>query len=592
MSGRYYLLVFVFFALVALVSWPLGRFLTRVFSGKNVLSRKLGEPIERALYRAAGVDPKREQNWKSYALGVLGFSLLTELITYVILRCQDVLPLNPSKMAAVAPWLSFNTAVSFTTNTNWQSYGGETTMSYFSQAVALTSHNFFSAGVGIVVAIALIRGLSRHETDKIGNFWVDLVRVHLYVLLPICLFYALFLVSQGVIQNFAEPSTWHTLDGATQTIVQGPVASQEAIKMLGTNGGGYFNANSAHPFENPTPFVNLIQMLSIFAIGGALCITLGEMLGNKRHGWAVFATMTLLSVAAMGVIGHFESAGNPVLAGLGVDQTSSAVQPGGNMEGKEVRFGIPDSSVFAVVTTDASCGAVNTMHDSLTPLGGLVPLLNMQLGEIVFGGVGTGMYGMLVYVILAIFLSGLMIGRTPEYLGKKIDSRDVRFCSFYILITAVLILGMASVGLMTEAGRAGILNTASADIPGAPWKPHPHGFSEILYAFTSGAANNGSAFAGLTAYSADHPLFYSLTLGINMLFGRFLPIVAVLAIAGNMAKKKRSPPGPSSFPVGGGLFVALLTGTIVLVGALTFFPMLSFGPIVEHFQLAAAAAAH
>jgi potassium-transporting ATPase potassium-binding subunit len=592
MSARYYLLLFVFFALVALLAWPLGRYMARVFAGTNQVSRKVGWPVERALYRVAGVDPSREQTWKSYALGVLGFSALTNVVTYVILRLQDSLPLNPAKLGAVAPWLSFNTAISFTTNTNWQSYGGETTMSYLSQAVALTSHNFFSAGVGIAVAIALIRGLARHETDKIGNFWVDLVRVHLYVLLPICLVYALFLVSQGVIQNFAHPATWTTLDGATQTLMQGPVASQEAIKMLGTNGGGYFNANSAHPFENPTPLCNLVQMLSIFAIGGGLCITLGEMLGSKRHGWAVFATMTLLSVAAVLVIGHFESAGNPLLSQVGVDQSTSALQPGGNMEGKEVRFGIPDSSLFTVVTTDASCGAVNTMHDSLTPLGGLVPLLNIQLGEIVFGGVGTGMYGMLVYVILAIFLSGLMIGRSPEYLGKKIDSRDIRFASFYILITAVLILGMASVGLMTDAGRAGILNTAASEIPGAPWKPHPHGFSEVLYAFSSAAGNNGSAFAGLTAYSADHPVFYSLALAINMLFGRFLPIVAVLAIAGNMAKKKRSPPGPSSFPVGGGLFVALLTGTILLVGALTFFPMLSFGPIVEHFQLAASAAAH
>jgi K+-transporting ATPase ATPase A chain len=592
MSARYYILLVLFFALVALIAWPLGRYMARVFAGTNAFGRKVGGPIERGLYRLAGVDPSREQTWKGYALAVLGFSMLTELITYLILRCQDLLPLNPAKLGAVAPWLSFNTAVSFTTNTNWQSYGGETTMSYLSQAVALTSHNFFSAAVGIVVAIAMIRGLARHETDKVGNFWVDLVRVHLYVLLPICVFFALFLVSQGVIQNVAHPTTWTTLDGTTQTIVQGPVASQEAIKMLGTNGGGYFNANSAHPFENPTPLCNFLQMLSIFAIGGGLCVTLGEMLGNKRHGWAVFSTMALISITAVLIIGHFESAGNPMISQLGVDQATTTMQPGGNMEGKEVRFGIPDSSLFTVVTTDASCGAVNTMHDSLTPLGGLIPLLNIQLGEIVFGGVGTGMYGMLVYVILAIFLSGLMIGRTPEYLGKKIDSRDVRFASFYILITAVLILGMTSVGLMTEAGRSGILNTAAADIPGAPWKPHPHGFSEILYAFSSAAGNNGSAFAGLTAYSADHPVFYSLTLAINMLFGRFLPIVAVLAIAGNMAKKKRTPPGPSSFPVGGGLFVALLTGTILLVGALTFFPMLSFGPIVEHFQLVAAAATH
>ncbi|HWZ93179.1 MAG TPA: potassium-transporting ATPase subunit KdpA [Polyangiaceae bacterium] len=592
MSARYFILLIVYFLLVALIAWPLGRFMARVFAGTNTLSRKVGGPIERVVYRWAAVDPSREQTWKSYVAAVLGFSLLTQLITYLMLRLQDSLPLNPAKLGAVAPWLAFNTATSFTTNTNWQSYGGETTMSYLSQAVALTSHNFFSAGVGIVVAIALIRGIARHETDKIGNFWVDLVRVHLYVLLPICVFYALFLVSQGVIQNFIHPTTWPTLDGSTQTLMQGPVASQEAIKMLGTNGGGYFNANSAHPFENPTPLANLLQMLSIFAIGGGLCITLGEMVGNRRHGWAVFATMTLLSVATVLVVGHFESKGNPLLSQLGVDQVTSSLQAGGNMEGKELRFGIPDSSLFTVVTTDASCGAVNTMHDSLTPLAGLIPLLNIQLGEIVFGGVGSGMYGMLVFVILAIFLSGLMIGRTPEYLGKKIDSRDVRFASFYILVMAVLILGMTSLGLMTEAGRAGILNTASTDIAGAPWKPHPHGFSEILYAFSSGAGNNGSAFAGLTAYSNDHPVFYSLTLAVNMLFGRFLPIVAVLAIAGNMAKKKRIPPGPSSFPVGGGLFIALLTGTILLVGALTFFPMLSFGPIVEHLQLTAAVAAH
>ncbi len=590
MSARFYLLLFVFFALVAAVSWPLGRFMARVFSGTNHATRKLGAPFENLLYRWAGVDPKREQTWKSYALAVLGFSLFTQLITYVILRLQDSLPLNPAKLGAVAPWLSFNTAVSFTTNTNWQSYGGETTMSYLSQAVALTSHNFFSAGVGIAVAIALVRGLARHETDKIGNFWVDLVRVHLYVLVPLCVFYALFLVSQGVIQNFMHPTTWTTLDGANQTLMQGPVASQEAIKMLGTNGGGYFNANSAHPFENPTPLSNLVQMLSIFALGGALCITLGEMLGSVRHGWAVFATMTLLSVVCVFIVGHFEAAGNPLLTHLGVDQTTSALAAGGNMEGKELRFGIADSSLFTVVTTDASCGAVNAMHDSLMPLSGLIPILNMQLGEVVFGGVGSGLYGMLVFIILAIFLSGLMIGRTPEYLGKKIDSRDVRFASFYILVMAVLILGMTSLGLMTEAGRAGILNTAANELAGAPWKPHPHGFSEVLYAFTSAAANNGSAFAGLTAYSADHPIFYSITLAANMMFGRFLPIIAVLAIAGNMAKKKRVPPGPSSFPVGGGLFVALLTGTILLVGALTFFPILSFGPIVEHFQVAALAA--
>ncbi len=419
MSARYYILVAVFFALVAAVAWPLGRFMARVFAGTNTLSRKAGWPLERVLYRLAVWTRIANTPGRATRRRCSASSLLTQLITYVMLRVQDSLPLNPSKMGAVAPWLSFNTAVSFTSNTNWQSYGGETTMSYLSQAVALTSHNFFSAGVGIVVAIALIRGIARHETDKVGNFWVDLVRVHLYVLVPLCLFYALFLVSQGVIQNFMHPTTWTTLDGGTQTLVQGPVASQEAIKMLGTNGGGYFNANSAHPFENPTPLANLVQMLSIFAIGGALCVTLGEMLGNRRHGWAVFITMTLISVAAMLVIGHFESAGNPLLSPLGVDQATTTMQPGGNMEGKEVRFGVPDSSVFAVVTTDASCGAVNSMHDSLTPIGGLIPLLNMQLGELVFGGVGSGMYGMLVYVILAIFLSGLMIGRTPSTSGRR-----------------------------------------------------------------------------------------------------------------------------------------------------------------------------
>jgi len=577
MSARMYLLTFAFFAIVIAIAWPLGRFIKRVFDGTNTTSKKIGGPIERLLYRLAAVDPKKEHDWKGYVGAILAFSLFTQLVTYFVLRFQHKLPFNPAKLGAVAPWLSFNTATSFTTNTNWQSYGGETTMSYFSQAVALTSHNFFSAGVGICVAIALIRGIARKESETIGNFWIDLVRVHLYVLLPICVFYALFLVSQGVIQNWLAPTTWTTIDGGTQTIVQGPVASQEAIKMLGTNGGGYFNANSAHPFENPTPLSNMVQMISIFAIPAALCVTLGEMVESRKHGFAVLATMTLLSITAVLLVGYFESKGNPVLARLGA--------AGVNMEGKEVRYGAPESSLFAVVTTDASCGAVNTMHDSLMPLSGMITVLNIQLGEVVFGGVGAGMYGMLVFVILAVFLSGLMIGRTPEYLGKKIDSRDIRFASFYILIPALLILALTSIGLATEAGRAGILNTASGDVPGTTWKPDPHGLTEVLYAYSSGTGNNGSAFAGLTAYSEAHPVFYSLTLGIAMLFGRFLPITATLAIAGNMAKKKRVTPGPGSFPAHGGLFVALLTFTILLVGALTFFPILSFGPIVEHLRL-------
>nr|MBP6834273.1 potassium-transporting ATPase subunit A [Deltaproteobacteria bacterium] len=410
------------------------------------------------------------------------------------------------------------------------------------------------------------------------------VRAHLYVLVPISVVYALFLVSQGVIQTWSGPAHWTTLDGVAQSILRGPVASQEAIKMLGTNGGGYFNANSAHPWENPTPLSNLVQMVSIFAIPGALCVTLGEMVKNRRHGWAVFATMTLIAALGVSVLGHFEQAGNPALTRAGADQVASALQCGGNMEGKEARFGIADTALFATVTTDASCGAVNGMHDSFTPMGGLVPMLNMQLGEVVFGGVGAGMYGVLVYILIAVFLAGLMVGRTPEYLGKKIDSRDVRMASLYILIPAFSILLFSAAAVLTEVGRAGIMNASTADVPGAPWHPHPHGLSEILYAFTSGTANNGSAFAGLTAYSAAHPVFYSLTLALAMFVGRFPLIVAVLAIAGNMAKKRPVPPGPGSFPVDGALFVGLLVGVILIVGALTFFPALSLGPIVEHFM--------
>ena len=585
MTPRFLTLVVVFFVVLAAMSIPLGRFMTRVFAGENKLSARILGPFERVLYRAAGVDPAIEHDWRQYALAMLSFSLVTQLVTYALLRLQASLPYNPTHLSGVAPWLSFNTATSFTTNTNWQSYGGETTMSYVSQAVALTSHNFFSAGVGICVAIALIRGIARKETDTLGNFWVDLVRVHLYVLIPLCLVYALFLVSQGVIQTWLGPATWHTLDSGSQSILRGPVASQEAIKMLGTNGGGYFNANSAHPWENPTPLSNFVQILSIFAIPGALCVTLGEMVKNRRHGWAVFATMTLIAVLGLLVVGHFEQHGNPVLTSLGTDPIASDVQAGGNMEGKEARFGIADSALFAVVTTDASCGAVNSMHDSYTPLGGLVPMLNIQLGEVVFGGVGSGMYGMLIYVLMAVFLAGLMVGRTPEYLGKKLDSRDIRFASLYILLPAFSILIFSALAAMTEAGRAGILNTSATAVAGTTWSPHPHGLSEILYAFSSGTGNNGSAFAGLTAYSTQHPVFYSLTLGLAMFFGRFPLIIAALAIAGNMAKKKLVPSGAGTFPVEGPLFVGLLSAVVVIVGALTFFPALSLTPIVEHFML-------
>ncbi len=586
MTPRFWALLVVFFALLAATSVPLGRYLARVFAGENTLTRRALGPIERALYRAAGVDPSREHDWKQYALAMLAFSAVTQLISYAVMRAQASLPANPTHLGAVPPWLAFNTATSFTSNTNWQSYGGESTMSALSQSLALTSQNFFSAAVGLCVAVALIRGIARKETDRIGNFWVDLVRAHLYVLVPLCVVYALFLVSQGVIQTWAAPAHWTTLDGATQSLLRGPVASQEAIKMLGTNGGGYFNANSAHPWENPTALSNFVEIFSIFAIPAALCVTLGVMVKNPRHGYAVFGAMTILAVLGVVAVAYFEQRGNPVLSHLGADQVASALHPGGNMEGKELRFGIADSALFAVVTTDASCGAVNSMHDSYTPLGGLVPMLNIQLGEVVFGGVGAGMYGALIYILIAVFLAGLMVGRTPEYLGKKIDSRDVRFASIYILLPAFSILAFTALAALTDAGRSGILNVSPSDVPGAPWHPHPHGLSELLYAYSSGTGNNGSAFAGLTAYSAAHPVFFSLTLGLAMFVGRFPLIVAALAIAGNMARKKLVPAGTGTFPVDGPIFVGLFVGVILIVGALTFFPALSLGPVVEHFLLA------
>lgn len=585
MSARFWGLVLVYFGLLALAAVPLGRFIARVFAGENRLSARALGPVERRIYALAGVSAEREHTWKEYAACVLLFSLLTQIITYVVLRAQGALPWNPTKLPGVPPWLAFNTATSFTTNTNWQSYAGEATMSYLAQAVALTSQNFFSAGAGICVAVALIRGIARAETRTIGNFWVDLVRAHLYVLAPLSIVWALALVSQGVIQTWSGPVAWTTLDGGAQALLRGPVASQEAIKMLGTNGGGFFNANSAHPWENPTPLSNFIEMVAVFLIPAALCVTLGEMVKSRRHGFAVLAAMTLLALASVAAIGYFEQRGNPVLAREGVSAVASAIDPAGNMEGKEARFGVADSALFAAVTTGASCGAVNSMHDSYTPLGGLVPMLNMQLGEVVYGGVGAGMYGILVYILVAVFLAGLMVGRTPEYLGKKLDSRDIRWASLYILIPAFSILVFTALAATTEVGRAGILNTSATDVPGADWRPHPHGLSEVLYAFSSASANNGSAFAGLTAYSKDHPVFYSLTLALGMFVGRFPLIVAVLAIAGNMARKKRMPAGPGSFPVEGPLFVGLLVAVILIVGALTFFPALSLSPVAEHLQL-------
>jgi len=550
---------------------PMGVYLKSVLDadGKTFLD-PMARPLERLLYRLAGIACKIEQTWKQYAVSLCLFSLVSLLFTYAILRLQHLLPLNPQGFGPVSPDLAFNTAVSFTTNTNWQSYGGESTMSYFSQMVGLTFHNFLSAASGIAVAAALVRGIARHSAKTIGNFWVDIIRINLYLLLPLCLIYSLFLVSQGMIQNF-QPYTkaavintvinGHAAD--TQIIAQGPMASQVAIKMLGTNGGGFMNANAAHPFENPTPLSNFIQMLSIFLIPSGLTYYLGRMVKNQRHGWMVWGSMLVLFLAAFLVCWWAEAAGNPRLQALGVDPL------GGNMEGKEVRFGIFNSALFATVTTDASCGAVNAMHDSLTPLGGLVPLFNMQLGEIVFGGVGSGLYGMLVFVVLAVFLCGLMVGRTPEYLGKKIEAYDVKMSVLTVLILIFSILGFTAWAAAGSWGLAGIANKG------------PHGLSELLYAFSSATGNNGSAFAGLGTNTA----WFNTTLGIVMLLGRFFMIIPILALAGSLAQKKLIPASEGSLPVSGFTFMAMLIGTVLIVGALTFFPVLALGPLVEHFLM-------
>jgi K+-transporting ATPase ATPase A chain len=583
----------LFLGILLLLTKPMGLHLFRALDaeGKTFLDPVL-KPVERLVYRLLRIDPKSEQDWKRYTLSLLAFSLIGVVFTYAVLRLQHLLPLNPQRLGPVSEHLSFNTAVSFTTNTNWQSYGGESTVSYFSQMVGLAFHNFTSAASGIAVAAALVRGIARHTAKTIGNFWTDLVRIHLYVLLPICLLYAVFLVSQGMIQNFkpyesaklVEPMTvevpktdaqGQSVKDAkgdpvtekqvveTQTIVQGPMASQVAIKMLGTNGGGYVNANASHPYENPTPLSNFLQMLSIFLIPSGLTYYLGRMVKNQRHGWSVWGAMAVLFLAGVLLCWWAESAGNPRLHALGVN-------PGyGNMEGKEVRFGIFNSALFATVTTGASCGAVNSMHDSFTPLGGLVPLVNMQLGEVVFGGVGAGLYGMLVFVILTVFLAGLMVGRTPEYLGKKIESYDVKVSALAVLILIFDIMGFTAWAAVSQWGLAGLNNAG------------PHGFSEILYAFSSGTGNNGSAFAGLTA----NTYWYNTTLGLAMLIGRFFFIVPVLALAGNLAKKKIVPESGGSFPVSGVTFGLLLVGTVLIVGVLSFFPALSLGPIVEHFLM-------
>jgi len=583
MSLNGWLQIAVFIAAVLLLARPMGLYLARVFERRRTFLDPILTPCERLLYKLTRVDPAHEMRWSEYTVAMLLFSAATMLLTYAIERLQHILPLNPQHLPGVEPILALNTAISFTTNTNWQSYTPETTMSYLTQMLGLATHNFWSAAVGIALAIAFIRGISRRETNLLGNFWVDITRAILWVLLPICLVYSVALVSQGVIQNFRpydtaallEPQHITGTDGkittvTTQTIAQGPVASQEAIKMLGTNGGGFFNANSAHPFENPTPLSNFLEMLSIFLIPAGLAIALGQMTGSRRHGWAVLAAMVILWFAGVLTCYWAESQPNPLLHG--VDQHVSLTQSGGNMEGKEVRFGIANSALFATVTTDASCGAVNSMHDSFMPLGGLVPMANILLGEIVFGGVGAGLYGMLVFVILSVFIAGLMVGRTPEYLGKKIEAFDIQMAMLYLLIFPLIILGFsAATVLMPSLGLSSLANHG------------PHGLSEILYAYTSATGNNGSAFAGLNANTR----WYNGSLAVAMFFGRFLMIVPMLAIAGNLARKKIVPASAGTFPVTTPLFTMLLTGVILIVGALTFFPVLSLGPVLEHLLLRA-----
>jgi K+-transporting ATPase ATPase A chain len=584
----------LYLGLILLVTKPLGIFMARVFNRERTFLDPVMRPIERLLYRVTLVDENHEMRWTEYAFAMLVFSAVSMLLLYVNQRLQQFLPLNPQKFAAIGPDLAFNTAASFTTNTNWQNYGGEATMSYLTQMMGLAYHNFASAAVGISLAIAFIRGIARRERETIGNFWVDLTRTTLWILLPMCVVFALVLVSQGVVQNLKPYDTVKLVErqqipqmgadgkqvigsdgkpsfttATDQIIAQGPVASQEAIKMLGTNGGGFFNANSSHPFENPTPLSNYLQMLSIFLIPAGLTYTLGRMTGSPRHGWAVWAAMACLFAVGVGTAYWAEARGNPLLKG--VDQQVSEMQSGGNMEGKEVRFGIADSALFATITTDASCGAINSWHDSFTPLGGMVPLANIMMSETIFGGVGAGLYGILIYVVLAVFIAGLMVGRTPEYLGKKIEAYDVKMAMLVTLVFPLVVLVLTGISTVKGFGTSSISN------------PGPHGLSQILYAFTSMAGNNGSAFGGL---SGNTP-WYNIAGAMTMLIGRFFMILPMLAIAGNLAKKKYVPPSLGTFPVTTPLFSVLLVGVIVIVGALTFFPALSLGPILEHLMMQA-----
>jgi K+-transporting ATPase ATPase A chain len=569
MTVNGWLQIALFCAIIVAITRPFGGYMTRVFAGERNFLTPVLRPLERAIYRLCGVDERVEQHWLGYAVAVLLFSLVGFVTLYALQRLQGLLPFNPQGQSAVEPSSAFNTSVSFVTNTNWQSYVPETTMSYLVQMAGLTVHNFVSAATGIALALALVRGFTRREAKTIGNFWVDLTRATLYVLLPLSVVIALFFVWQGMPQNLNAYVDATTLEGAKQTIAQGPVASQEVIKIFGTNGGGFFNANSAHPYENPTALTNFVQLLLIFSIGAGLTNVLGRMVKDERQGWAIFAAMGFLFLVGVTTAYWAESAGNPALAAFNVDSTPSTLQAGGNMEGKEVRFGIADSALFATVTTDTSCGAVNAMHDSFTPLGGMVPLVNIELGEVIFGGVGSGLYGMLAFAIVAMFVAGLMVGRTPEYLGKKLEAKEVKMAILALLSLPLSMLGGTALASVLPAGLAGIANTG------------PHGFSEMLYAYSSATANNGSAFAGISA----NTLFYNTTLSAAMLIGRFIFVIPLLAVAGSLVQKKLVAPSAGTFPTTGPLFVGLLVGVVVIIGGLTYFPAVSLGPVVEQVAL-------
>ena len=580
MTANGLLQIAIYFLVLLALAKPLGLYMSKVAQGERTFMHRLLRPLETAIYKLCGIDETAEQHWTRYAGGILLFSVATLLVTYVVQRIQQWLPWNPAGLGNITPDLSFNTAMSFTTNTNWQAYTPETTVSYLTQMIGLATHNFFSAAVGLAAGIAVIRGFARHSIKTIGNFWVDMTRSLVYVLLPLSITGALLLVSQGAIQNLYPYDKVATLEGGTQTIPQGPTASQEAIKMLGINGGGFFYANSAHPYENPTPVSNFLQMLMIFIIPAGLTYTFGKMVKDTRQGWALFAVMSILFLAGVFVTYPAEQAGNPNLAKLGIESVATATQPGGNMEGKEVRFGIAGSALFSVITTDASCGAINSQLDSFTPLGGMIPMLNIQLGEVVFGGVGSGLYGMLLFAVLAVFIAGLMVGRTPEYLCKKIEQKEVKMAMLSVLVAALSILGFSAFGSVAHFPKDGYLNPPGATT--ANLNNHgPHGFSEVLYSYSSGTGNNGSAFGGLNANTP----FFNTTIGLAMFAGRFLMMIPLLAMAGSLAQKKAIPVSAGTFPTHGPLFVVLLVGVVVIVGALTYFPALSLGPIVEHYLM-------